>query len=101
MKKTTAYILSVVLILSLASGCGRMENTAPQTTPKTTATPAAPTPDVNNGIVNDGDGIIEPDDNGRIPEATHSASASPNAEQMPEGDVASASPSPDSMDKNK
>ena len=51
MRKTTAYILLAAAILTLASGCGRMENTAPQTTPKATATPVIPTPDADNGIV--------------------------------------------------
>ena len=101
MKKTTACILLAAAILTLASGCGRMENTAPQTTPTATATPMIPTPDADNGIVNDGDGIMEPGDNGRIPEATHAPSASPDAEQTPESNMASALPSPDTTQKNK
>ena len=71
MKKATVYILVVVMLLGCFAGCRRSDLMEDLTTPGPTATakPAtttkpAPTPNTNNnnGLVNDGNGIIEDND---------------------------------------
>ena len=101
MKKTMAYILFAVMILTLTAGCGRMQDTTPHTTPGVTAAPAVPTPDPDAGIVKDKDGIITPEDSGSAAAPIPSAKPSPevNTEMIPE--TGSPSPSPQAGQKNK
>ena len=104
MKKTImAYTILAVLVLTMAAGCGRMDNPQPQSTPGMTATPVVPVPDVNDGIVNDSDGVITPDDNGDLdlpsmmPETTpDTGTGRTDGMQSP-----SASPSQDTQTKNR
>ena len=66
MKKPAAYILTAVVLLSSLSGCGRTgEEYDPAAAPPATATPIIVTPDPQNGVVRDEDGIIEDRDTGR------------------------------------
>ncbi|MGM9548022.1 MAG: hypothetical protein ACI3U0_08480, partial [Oscillospiraceae bacterium] len=59
MKKGIVYILLLaVLLLSLAA-CGASDKPATAESPKPTSSPYMPTPDMNDGIVNDNDGIID------------------------------------------
>ena len=68
MKKSFAYLAAVLLLLLCLSGCGNsnMDNTI-EVSPVPTAMPSASpyvSPDVNDGVVNDRDGIIEDRDTG-------------------------------------
>ena len=76
MKKGTVYILLLAALLLSLAACGASDKPAPAESPKPTASPAMPTPDVNDGIVNDDDGIIDDDDTGIVPTQTPMASAS-------------------------
>ena len=64
MKKAIVYIFAALIALNALAGCG-MEGDR-NTTTNPSATPVVTTPDVNNGIVDDKDGIITDDDNGRV-----------------------------------
>lgn len=68
MKKSFAYLAAILLLLLCLSGCGNsnMDNTI-GVSPVPTAMPSASpyvSPDVNDGVVNDRDGIIEDRDTG-------------------------------------
>lgn len=54
MKKTTVYILALVLLLSLLCACGDRNGNDNTTSP----TPAGVTDNANNGMVDDDDGVI-------------------------------------------
>lgn len=77
MKKAIVYTLALVMLLSCLAGCGRNEpmEEMPTPTPYTTTAPtpvptARPTqrPNVNNndGMVNDGNGIIDDNDGNAV-----------------------------------
>ena len=57
MKKTMIYVLALLLIVCAFSGCGRRDNGAAQPTPGVNNNNTV-SPDDNNGVVNDGNGII-------------------------------------------
>lgn len=61
MKKTLVYILALVSLLGLLTGCGAKNNDdAVEPTPDVTDNVLPmETPDANEGVVNDEDGIIE------------------------------------------
>ena len=63
MKKAIVYIIAVLIALNALAGCGM---SADRNTATASPTPMVTTPDVNNGIVNDNDGIITDRDNGRV-----------------------------------
>lgn len=68
MKKSFAYLVAILLLLLCLSGCGNsnMDNTI-GVSPVPTAMPSASpyvSPDVDDGVVNDRDGIIEDRDTG-------------------------------------
>ena len=68
MKKSFAYLAAILLLLLCLSGCGNsnMDNTI-GVSPVPTAMPSASpyvSPDVDDGVVNDRDGIIEDRDTG-------------------------------------
>ena len=74
MKKGIVYILLLaVLLLSLAA-CGASDKPATTESPRPTSSTSMPTPDMNDGIVNDS--IIDDDDTGIVPTQTPMASAS-------------------------
>lgn len=70
MKKTMVWILALTLAFSaLLSGCGDMrkpagDKTTPSAAPQHTAMPDITTPDPQDGIVKDDDGIITENDSG-------------------------------------
>ena len=68
MKKTIVYILTVAALALALSGCGgSMDDSGIQVTPRpgvTMAPDVTAMPDVNNGVVNDDDGVITEGDNG-------------------------------------
>ena len=66
MKKAIVYIFAALIALNALAGCGMEGDRNNNTTVNPSATPIVTTPDVNNGIVGDRDGIITDDDNGRI-----------------------------------
>lgn len=76
MKKGTVYILLLAALLLLLAACGASDKPAPAESPKPTGSPMMPTPDMNDGIVNDDDGIIDDDDTGIVPTQTPMADAS-------------------------
>lgn len=68
MRKSFAYLAAILLLLLCLTGCGNsdMDNTI-GVSPVPTAMPSASpyvSPDVNDGVVNDRDGIIEDRDTG-------------------------------------
>lgn len=80
MKKTMVYILTLLMLVGLLSGCGAEKGNAGDDAPRVTTTPdingaidgddesVIPDkddmlPDVDDGIVNDRDGILTEDDN--------------------------------------
>ena len=91
MKKAIVYTVLPVFLLSFAAGCGMADRNErlPSPTPMITATPTTmPTPDVGNGVVNDRDGVITPEDNGTTPSAT----ATPRPGKTTPGTTPSATP---------
>ena len=68
MKRSIIAILVLVLMLSALAGCGRVEEQTPADT-----TPPVNTvrPEDDNGMVEDGNGIIGDNDNGNKPADTH------------------------------
>ena len=70
MKKVMVFVLALSLALSaMLAGCGEMRGrddrtTAPTATPKQTIVPDTTTPDPQDGIVRDDDGIITESDSG-------------------------------------
>ena len=95
MKKAVYTLTMAVLVFSLA-GCGAMglvEDILPSAspaagTPAVFASPAVVTPDVEDGIVKDEDGIITDDDTGADP------TAKPDTGKKGEGGGKTVSPSP-------
>ena len=70
MKKSFAYLAAVLLLVVCLSGCGNssIDNTT-RVSPVPTAMPSASpyvSPNVNDGVVNDRDGIIEDRDTGGV-----------------------------------
>ncbi len=65
MRKAAEYIILPVLALSLLAGCGSADKNHTEI-PAATQSPMMPTPDVDNGIVKDNDGVITGDDNGTL-----------------------------------
>ena len=76
MKKGTVYILLLAALLLSLAACGASDKPMPSGTPGATNSPTMPTPDMNDGMVNDDDGIIDDDDTGIVPTQTPMASAS-------------------------
>ena len=76
------------MLLTFAAGCGMADRNerVPSPSPAITASPEMTTPDVGDGVVNDRDGVITPEDNG-IP-------ASPNAGTTARPGMASPTASP-------
>jgi len=68
MKKTIVYILAAAALILALSGCGdNMNDSGLQVTPRPEVTmkpDVTAMPDVNNGVVNDDDGVITEGDNG-------------------------------------
>ena len=68
MKRTIAILLAAVLLTALLCGCGEMTTPPPTVSatpiPEVTPIPESMMPKPEDGVVNDGDGIIEPSDNG-------------------------------------
>ncbi len=97
MKKAVYTLVTAALVLSL-TGCagtdlmdgGRMEDRDPAATaaPAVSASPAVVTPDVEDGIVRDRDGIITDDDTGA------ETTARPNTGRKTGDNGMAASPSP-------
>lgn len=75
MKKRIVYMLLPALLLSLCA-CGAANKPSATHSPNPTSTPVTATPDVNDGIVKDDDGIITDDDTGVVPTQTPGADAS-------------------------
>ena len=75
MKKVIVYTVLPFVIFALASGCGMANDPGkvPTASPMITAAPEMTTPDVGNGVVNDRDGVITPNDNGLAPAPSASA----------------------------
>ena len=100
MKKTIVYILAVMALVLALGGCGdgRVDDGIrvtpyPQTTQMPQVTPmpqVSAMPEVNNGVVNDDNGVITEDDNGPM-ETKAPASEKPKNTEAPK---ASASPAP-------
>lgn len=63
MKKTMITVLIVVLLLSALTGCGRRNDDVVQPTPGIDNNDTAISPEDDNGVVNDGDGVIGNDNN--------------------------------------
>ena len=69
MKKAVYTLMTAALVLSL-TGCAGMglmdggQTEAPTVSPAVSASPAVVTPDVDDGVVRDRDGIITDDDTG-------------------------------------
>ena len=84
MKKRLVYILAAVMLLAALAGCAGDKQTAqPSPSPSTAVTPGGGNaggvgPDVDDGVVNDGDGFIEDDDTGVSPSPSARPSASPS-----------------------
>ena len=85
MKKEIVYILSLAALIFSLCACGAANNPSATGTP-----PAMPTPDMNDGIVNDEDGIITDDDTGVVPTQTPmtDSSAKPSASAKATDDAA-------------
>ena len=95
MKKIVVYTITAILSLSILAGCGRMgdkrEDAGSAERPMTSASPMIVTPDPEDGVVRDEDGIITEGDPGRgqngggtgIASAAPAASASPTAAANP------------------
>ena len=87
MKKSIAIVCAFALICAVLCGCGEMradgkpayESPAPAVTVTPEITPM-PTPDVNDGIVKDKDGVIEDRDTGS---AGTGGTAAPTASPKP------------------
>ncbi len=101
MKKTIAYTLLAVMILTMAAGCGRMGEETPPATPRATAAPVMPSPDPDAGIVKDKDGIITPEDSGSATSPRPTAGTTPESGSEQTPGAASPSPSTEPMQKNK
>ena len=86
MKKTIVYILTLAALVMALSGCGgSMNDSAMQVTPRpgVTAKPdVTAMPDVNDGVVNDDDGVITEGDNGPL-ETRAPATPKPGETTMP------------------
>ena len=74
MKKAMVYILALTMAFTaLLSGCGEMRGTDgsavnPTAAPKVTVVPETMMPDPADGVVEDRDGIITEQDNGKTAE---------------------------------
>lgn len=94
MKKTIVYILTVLALILALSGCGMTaEDNALQVTPRpqiTVKPEMTAMPEVNDGVVNDDDGVISKDDNGPM-ETKAPATMKPQQTTAPK---VSASPNP-------
>ena len=68
MKKTIVYIMAAAALILALSGCGdNMSDSGLQVTPRPEVSmkpQVSAMPDVNNGVVNDDDGVITDGDNG-------------------------------------
>ena len=58
MKKTIATVLAALLLVSALTGCGRKSDDTVEPTPGINNNDNTVVPEDDNGIVNDGDGII-------------------------------------------
>ncbi|MBQ7737619.1 MAG: hypothetical protein IJT62_07265 [Oscillospiraceae bacterium] len=89
MKKKTIYSLAVLLAFSFLVACGRNGATEvlPDGSPIVSASPMVVTPDMNDGVVRDDDGIITDSDTGNTatsrPETSPSASPAEKASAKP------------------
>ena len=88
MKKGIVYILALAALLSLCA-CGAADKPSATNEPKPSGSPMTATPDMNDGIVNDDDGIITDAHTGVVPTQTPvaSASAKPSASAMTTDDA--------------
>ena len=94
--KKAVYTLTMALLVFSLAGCGTMglvEDILPTASPAVgdpavSASPAAVTPDVEDGIVKDEDGIITDDDTGTDP------TAKPDTGKKGAGSGKTVSPSP-------
>lgn len=92
MKKNIVHIAMALALSFMLCGCGSakddsiVDNTVPTALPSPTATTAPiVTPDVEDGVITDGDGII--DDNTVDPENTITGSVNPAPSTKPSSDV--------------
>ena len=94
MKKTIVYILVIAALILALSGCGdSMKDSGIQMTPRpeVTAKPqVSAMPDVNDGVVNDDNGVITEGDNGPMetrapatPKPRNTAAPKPSASPAP------------------
>ena len=79
MKKWIVYILSLTALVASLCACGTADKPAATNTPRPSGTPMTATPDMNDGIVNDDDGIITDDETGVVPTQSAKPSASAQA----------------------
>ena len=94
MKKTIVYILAAAALVLALSGCGgNVNDNGLQVTPRPEVTmkpQVTAMPDVNDGVVNDDDGVITEGDNGPM-ETRAPATPKPQHTAAPK---ASATPKP-------